>query len=147
MENTEITVKISDYEKVVRKFAELLTAENEALRNFDIEVVGSLYDAKSKTVAAYRSMVAYFIKNQSELESLDASARAELRMISTELEDLLKENEILLKTRMETSQNVMNTIINIAKVTNNSNATSYGSQGRYSPLDNNKNAIAVNRTL
>lgn len=147
MENTEITIKISDYEKVVRKFAELLTAENEALRNFDIEAVGSLFDAKSKTVSAYRSMVAYFIKNQSELESLEASARAELREISTELEQLLKENEILLKTRMETSQNVMNTIVNIAKVTNNSNATSYGAQGRYSPLDNNKNAIAVNRTL
>ena len=41
----------------------------------------------------------------------------------------------------------MNTIINIAKVTNNRNATSYGAQGRYSPLDNSKNALAINRTL
>lgn len=44
-------------------------------------------------------------------------------------------------------QNVMDTIVNIAKVSNNINATSYGAQGRYSPLDNSKNALAVNRTL
>ena len=41
----------------------------------------------------------------------------------------------------------MDTIVNIAKVSNNINATSYGAQGRYSPLDNSNSALAVNRTL
>ena len=81
------------------------------------------------------------------MDLLDDEKKKELKSVSQELDALLKENDLLLKTRMETSKNVMNTIINIAKVTNNRNATSYGSQGRYSPLDNNKNALAVNRTL
>ena len=73
--------------------------------------------------------------------------RQEMKEISTRLDELIKTNEQLLKTRMETSKNVMDTIVNIAKVSNNINATSYGAQGRYSPLDNSKNALAVNRTL
>ena len=78
---------------------------------------------------------------------MSAEERASLKTEAASLDDLLKENDQLLKTRMETSQTVMNSIINIAKAANNANATSYGSQGKYSPLDNSKNAIAINRTL
>ena len=92
-------------------------------------------------------MSAFFIKNQKYLAEIDAELRDELKEASLELDTLLKENELLLKAKMETSKKVMDTIINIAKVTNNRNATSYGAHGNYSPLDNNKNALAINRTL
>ena len=92
-------------------------------------------------------MSAYFIKNHEALEQLPKADKKDLREASLRLDELIRENELLLKTRMEASRNVMNTIINIAKVTNNRNATSYGAQGRYSPLDNSKNALAINRTL
>ncbi len=143
----EINNKIADLQEVISGFATLLKAENEALRKFDAEAVGAMYEQKAKTVAAYRSMSAFFIKNQDCLSKADAELKAELKEASQELDALLKENELLLKTRMETSKNVMDTIINIAKVTNNRNATSYGAHGTYSPLDNNKNALAINRTL
>lgn len=143
----EINNKIADLQDIIFGFATLLKAENEALRKFDTETVGALYEQKSKTVAAYRSMSAFFIKNQDCLLKADAELKASLKEASKELDALLKENELLLKTRMETSKNVMDTIINIAKVTNNRNATSYGAHGTYSPLDNNKNALAINRTL
>ncbi len=139
--------KVNDFKEVVRGFSEILAAENKALQEYDTDAVSQLYEKKSKIIAAYRSMVAYFIKHQEELSTLEEAERIELKSISVNLDNLIKENEQLLKTHMETSQNVMNTIINIAKMTNNSNATSYGAQGRYSPLDNNKNALAINRTL
>lgn len=150
MENTtiqELETKVSDYQEVLRTFGELLEQENAALEMFNVEEVSQLYERKAKMVAAYRTMTAYFIKNQEGLAALDVAKRQELRNKAEKLDNLIKKNEVLLKTRMETSQNVMDTIINIAKMTNNSNATSYGAQGRYSPLDNNKNALAVNRTL
>ena len=143
----EINNKVEDLLDVIDGFADLLKTENEALRKFDVEAVGSMYEQKAKIVSAYRSMSAFFIKNQNYLSNADTELKQDLKDASQELDSLLKENELLLKTRMETSKNVMDTIINIAKVTNNRNATSYGAHGTYSPLDNNKNALAINRTL
>ena len=143
----EINNKVEDLLAVIDGFADLLKTENEALRKFDVEAVGSMYEQKAKIVSAYRSMSAFFIKNQNYLSNADTELKQDLKDASQELDSLLKENELLLKTRMETSKNVMDTIINIAKVTNNRNATSYGAHGTYSPLDNNKNALAINRTL
>lgn len=143
----EINDKVADLQDVILGFADLLRKENEALRKFDVEAVSNLYEQKSKTVSAYRSMSAFFIKNQKYLAEIDTELKDSLKEASLELDALLKENELLLKAKMETSKKVMDTIINIAKVTNNRNATSYGAHGNYSPLDNNKNALAINRTL
>ena len=143
----EINDKVADLQDVILGFADLLRKENEALRKFDVEAVSNLYEQKSKTVSAYRSMSAFFIKNQKYLTEIDTELKDSLKEASLELDALLKENELLLKAKMETSKKVMDTIINIAKVTNNRNATSYGAHGNYSPLDNNKNALAINRTL
>lgn len=149
MENLEqeIYAKISDFKEIVGSFSVLLIEENEALNKFDIDAVSKLYERKVRAVEAYRGLVAYFIKNQEALVTVKDEEKQTIKDISVKLEQLLHDNDLLLKTRMETSQNVMNTIVNIAKMTNNANATSYGAQGRYSPLDNNKNALAVNRTL
>lgn len=143
----EILKKIADYKDIIVGFSELLKTENQALSDYNMDLIGKLYEKKSQTVIVYRSMVAFFIKNREELSALTAEERADLREKSQTLDSLLRENDQLLKTRMETSQTVMDSIVNIAKVTNNANATSYGSEGRYTPLDNSHNAMAVNRTL
>lgn len=153
MENLEqikpedIRQKIADYRNIINVFSELLQNENQALKDYDIDKIGKLFDKKAHVVGVYRALVAFFIKNKETLNILAPEERASLKTEAAALDDLLKENDQLLKTRMETSQTVMNSIINIAKATNNANATSYGSQGKYSPLDNSKNAIAINRTL
>lgn len=153
MENQEILStddirqKIADYRNVIHVFSELLQSENQALKAYDTDTIGKLFDKKAQIVGAYRTLVAFFIKNKETLNILSVEERASLKTEAASLDDLLKENDQLLKTRMETSQTVMNSIINIAKAANNANATSYGSQGKYSPLDNSKNAIAINRTL
>ena len=143
----EVNNKISNLLDIIDEFIDIADAENEALRTYNVETVASLYEKKSKIVATYRSMSAFFIKNQQCLAEANAELKQDLKEASKELDEVLRENELLLKTRMETGKNVMNTIINIAKVTNNRNATSYGARGTYSPLDNNKNALAINRTL
>lgn len=143
----DIRQKIADYRNVISVFSDLLQNENQALRAFDTNTIGSLFDKKAHIVSVYRTLVAFFIKNKDALDVLSQEERASLKSEAASLDALLKENDQLLKTRMETSQTVMNSIINIAKAANNANATSYGSQGTYSPLDNSKNAIAINRTL
>ena len=150
MENQEQNIfasKVNDFKAIVGSFATLLQAENEALEKFDLNKVGELYEQKTKTVTAYRNMVAYFIKNQESLKQLPETERSNLREISQNLDALIRKNDMLLKTKMQTNKMVMDSIINIAKVTNNANSTSYGAQGKYSPLDNNSNALTVNRTL
>ena len=150
MENQEQNIfasKVNDFKAIVGSFATLLQAENEALEKFDLNKVGELYEQKTKTVTAYRNMVAYFIKNQESLKQLPESERDNLRDISQNLDALIRKNDMLLKTKMQTNKVVMDSIINIAKVANNANSTSYGAQGKYSPLDNNSNALTVNRTL
>lgn len=150
MENQEqniLAAKVSDFKEIVSSFSQLLQAENEALEKFDLAKVSELYERKSKTVTAYRNMVAYFIKNQESLKALPEEDINNLRDISQQLDELIRKNDILLKTKMQTNKMVMDSIVNIAKITNNANSTSYGSQGKYSPLDNNSNALTVNRTL
>ena len=139
--------KLETLKEVIASFSELLTKENEALEKFDVDMVHALFEQKSKIVASYRSLTAYFIKHQEELSLLDEEEKNNLKEASVVLNDLIQRNEMLLKTRMEASKTVMDTIINIAKTSNNVNATSYGAQGRYTPLDNSKNALALNRTL
>ncbi len=153
MENSElfnpqdIRQKIADYRNIINVFSELLQTENKALKAYDTDMVGKLFDKKAHIVSVYRTLVAFFIKNKDTLNVLTPEERASLKSEAASLDGLLKENDQLLKTSMETSQTVMNSIINIAKAANNANATSYGYQGKYSPLDNSKNAIAINRTL
>lgn len=143
----DIRQKIADYRNVISVFSELLQTENQALQNFDMEKVKGLFEKKAQTISVYRTLVAFFIKNKEMLSTLTIEERAELKHEASNLDALIKENDKLLKTRMETSQTVMNSIINFAKAANQANATSYGSHGNYSPMDNRKNAIALNRTL
>ena len=147
MQITEILAKIDIMKQVVIGFIDVVLKENAALKINDVKTVKSLYEQKIKTIAAYRSMSAYFIKNSELVSSFEHQTKNELKDLSKELDKHLKANELLLKTRMEAGKKVMDSFINIAKVANNSFATSYGSQGRYTPLDNNHNALAFNRTL
>lgn len=143
----EIINKICMMKQIVAGFADVISKENEALNTGNFQMVKALYEQKIKTVAAYRSMSAFFIKNREAVAAVDAPEKDELKELSVHLDKALKQNELLLKTRMEAGKKVMDTIINIAKTTNKSNATSYGAQGMYTPLDNNRNALAFNRTL
>lgn len=147
LQTNEIIEKIEIMKQIVIGFTNVLGQENEALKNNDVKMVKALYEQKLKTVAAYRSMSGFFIKNREAIAALENPLKEELKKLSAELDVSLKTNELLLKTSMEAGKKVMDTFINIAKVTNNSNATSYGAQGNYTPLDNNRNALAFNRTL
>lgn len=143
----ENMTKIEELKQIAAGFVEFLQQENAALRAFDTTAVSAGYEQKVRLVSAYRSISAYFIKNHQLLENLDNESKQALRELSVSLDAMLRENELLLKTRMEASKTVMDTIINVAKMNNNRNATSYGAHGMYSPQDNNKNALAINRTL
>ncbi len=143
----EIQNKINDYQDIINGFISLLEEENQALRAYNIEAVGQLYERKSKTVGAYRSIVAFFIKHQDYLSSITDEHRAQLKELSLKLDALMKENDTLLKSKMETSQSIMESIVRLAKITNKNNSTSYGAGGSYSKVDNTQSSIAVNRTL
>ena len=143
----EILDKIEMMKQIVYGFTEVLKKENEALKTGDDQTVKVLYEQKINTVAAYRSLTAFFIKNHQQIKDFNGPDKDELKNLSVDLDKVLKTNEILLKARMEAGKKVMDTFINIAKAKNNSYATSYGAKGNYSPLDNNRNALAFNRTL
>ena len=147
VQTKEILDKLEMMKQIVIGFTTLIDKENEALRAGDIKGVKALYEQKIKSVAAYRSMSAFFIKNKAAVSAFEGPDKDELKELSKNLDKSLKQNELLLKTRMEAEQKVMDTFNHIAKVTNNSNATSYGAHGTYTPLDNNRNALAFNRTL
>ena len=146
-QSNEILAKIDIMKQIVTGFIDVISKENSALKINDVKTVKALYEQKLKTIAAYRSMSAFFIKNSEMISSFEDPTKEELKELSKELDNCLKVNELLLKTRMEAGKKVMDSFINIAKVANNSFATSYGAQGRYTPLDNNHNALAFNRTL
>lgn len=143
----EISQKVKDYNEIIVNFSEVLRQENKALQDFDTAAVSALFDQKSKLSLAYRSMVAFFIKHQEELKAISAEDRELLKQNSLELETLFKENDLLLKTRMEASKMVVGAIVDAAKMAVESQATSYGAQGTYAPLNSRNSMMAVNTTL
>ncbi|MBQ8465186.1 MAG: hypothetical protein IJ545_04170 [Alphaproteobacteria bacterium] len=146
--NTEdLMQKINDYNDIIVNFSEVLKQENQALKEFDVAKVSSLFEQKSKLSLAYRSMVAFFIKHQEELKGLNEITRELLKKNSLELEKLFKENDLLLKTRMEASRTVVGAIVDATKMAVEAQATSYGARGTYAPIGSRNSAMAVNRTL
>jgi len=150
MDNTAdigLEQKISDYNEVIISFADVLRQENLALQAFDVAAVSNLYEQKSKLSLAYRSMVSFFIKHQEELKNISEEDKSTLRKNSLELEQLFKENDLLLKTRMEASKSVVGAIVDATKMAAESQATSYGAQGTYARLNNQNSAMAINSTF
>lgn len=111
----EIKAKAADYLDIVRSFSELLREENDALEKFETDKVAALYEQKVKLVTAYRSFVAFFIKNQEGLKLLDQEDKLTLREEALKLDELQHENSKLLQTRMKVSQTIMDSIVNLAK--------------------------------
>lgn len=145
--SADVNSRVMDYQEIITSFADLLEKENQALRDYNLDEVSQLLEQKNKIVAAYRSMVAYFIKNQDDLNLADLELKKQLKEKSLRLDEQMKENEMLLKTKMQTSKTVMDSIVRMAKVTSTASSTAYGSQGKYAPVDNTQNALALNRTL
>ncbi len=143
----EMKKKIDDYVDVITQFMALIQQENEALRAYNVIKVSDLYPQKAKIVAAYRNMVAFFIKNQHILHSMPEEEQENLKKISTGLDSLLQENNVLLKTRMETSESVIGSIVNAAKASTKTNATSYGAHGQFARVDNHHSSMAINSTF
>ena len=143
----EVAVKFNNYREIVAGFADLLSVENQALRDYDVEKVGQLHEQKVKIVSAYRSIVGFFIKNQNLLQEISEEERLQLKELSQRLNDLMKENETLLKTKMQTNQAVMDSFVKIARVSTAASSTSYSAGGKYSPVDSTQSALTVNRTL
>ncbi len=144
---SDINEKIEEYRSIITHFTALLEEENEALRKYDMEKVSTLLDKKVQIVSSYRTMAGYFIKNQEILKAATETSKQEIKDISIKLDTLMKENERLLKTKMETSRTVMDSIVRMAKKVSSTSSTSYGSGGTYTPVDNMQNAFAINRTL
>ncbi|MFV0626935.1 MAG: hypothetical protein ACK5N8_06280 [Alphaproteobacteria bacterium] len=142
----EINV-IENYKKVVLSLSEILEEENQFLAEYKMKEAKALLNAKEEAVGSYRSLVAYFIKNPHELEKMDSKERAKVKEMSFKLDHLLHENDLIIKTRMETSKSVMDSIVNLIKISNVSNSTSYGSHGTMAPLEKGQNSISVNQTL
>ena len=150
MENTEITDlarKIEDYNEVIVSFADVLRRENIALQAFDVDAVSALFEQKSRLSLAYRAMVSFFIKHQEELKTVATEAKERLKKNSIELEKLFRDNDLLLKTRMEASRTVVGAIVDATKMAVEAQATSYGAQGTYARLSSRNSAMAINRTL
>lgn len=143
----EFEQKLVDFKEIVLGLKNILKLENDALEAFKLNDASALYEAKSKAVNVYRDFVAFFIKNNELLQAIKAEDKETLKILIVELNEFLAQNEILLKTRIETSKNVMDSIINIAKNNNKSNSTSYGKMGNYSQRERMYNAIAINQTL
>ena len=139
--------KINDYIDILSQFMSLITQENDALKAYDVIKVSDLYPQKAKIVGAYRNMVAFFIKNQHILQAMPQSEKDNLKKISSDLEALLQENNLLLKTRMETSESVIGSIVNAAKACTKKNATSYGAHGQFARVDNHHSSMAINSTF
>ena len=143
----ELVQKINDYNEIIVSFANVLRQENIALQAFDVTAVSDLYEQKSKLSLAYRSMVSFFIKHQEELKGISEEDKNILKKNSLELEKLFKENDLLLKTRMEASKTVVGAIVDATKMAVEAQATSYGAQGTYARLSNQNSAMAINGTF
>ena len=90
LQTQEILDKIEMMKQIVIGFTDVISKENDALKVGDDQTVKVLYEQKLKTVAAYRSLTAFFIKNRAQIAEFVGEAKDELKELSINLDKVLK---------------------------------------------------------
>lgn len=139
--------KIQEYIEVVTTLSEILAEENKLLSALKFDDSAALLERKTKAINIYKASVSYMIENAEMVNSLGKDDREYIKEISVTLNDLIKENDLILRTKMEVSKSVMDAIVGMLKKSNISNSTSYGAMGTLNPLEKSRNAITINQTL
>lgn len=139
--------KIQEYIEIVTTLSEILDEENTLLSQLQFDQTSSLLERKAKAINIYKTSVSYMMDNTHIVESLSKPDKEYIKEISKNLDDLIKNNDLILRTKMEVSKSVMDSIIGMLKKSTISNSTSYGSMGTLNPLEKSKNAITLNQTL
>lgn len=142
--------RISDLIAISQRLADLLTAENRALRNGRMEEVRAMVDQKDDLSRAYESRIAGLAEHAdgAVMTEVEPALRAQLRTLGEQVQELSQDNAQLLRIAMEVNRRVLNEVATAVKASQVSAGTYSRSGGLKAPRRATANVpISLDKSL
>jgi flagellar biosynthesis/type III secretory pathway chaperone len=123
-----ITKQINDLIDITSRLADLLTRENDALRNHNTHEASTLLNEKNSLSEIYEDHVKAVMTYSEKMKDVDPSLRERLSTIGAKAKKLIEENAILLRAAIVANQRVMDLVADALSKTRK-NITTYSADG------------------
>lgn len=132
---------------IVRELTALIEQENAALESNHLDEVQATLSLKQSLTRGYLELAIALRKNPTHLEDVPEDVRNDLRATAHRLDELMKRNSILLKSRMEAANRVMGAIVDAVKEAQSRGAATYtdGATMSGDVSEHRRLAVAVNK--
>ena len=146
----ESTHRIEDILVITDRLIEILSKENETLRQQEFSKIRELLEEKATISRVYETKVLTLEENPDLLEKLNTSVKEQLMRQGREVKRLTDENGHLLTNAIEANRQVVNLIADAVRETSKKTDT-YGSSGSNVPrgprAEANSIALSLDQTL
>ncbi|GEO81786.1 hypothetical protein ROR02_19170 [Pararhodospirillum oryzae] len=141
--------KVETLLSAITQLVEILTAENDALRRYDVEAVKALTPRKIKSTRFYQEQMVGVHGNPRMLLDLSEEHRAVLREAGATLDALAQENGRRLKANIEAGKRLMKGVVEAVREQERERATRYAPDGTMDgePMDAQRKSVTYNKTL
>ncbi|MEX2451610.1 MAG: hypothetical protein WD407_12200 [Rhodospirillales bacterium] len=124
----DITKQINDLIDITSRLADLLTRENDALRNHNTHEASALLNEKNSLSEIYEDHVKAVMTYSGKMKDVDPSLRERLSTIGAKAKKLVEENAILLRAAIVANKRVMDLVAEALSKTRK-NITTYSADG------------------
>ena len=137
-----------DITAIIRQLTEVITKENTLLRRRKFTEIKPLAEAKEKLAHLYQERLIRFHRNPDLIRQMDPARRAAMEAMAKRLDDVTKENDLLLRANMEAVNRMLQTVVTAVKLHKNSKAAAYQDTGNLAISGNKREmAVSVNQTM
>ena len=123
--------QIDDLISITKRLTEVLTKENQILRDHEHGKISELIEEKSVIGRIYETKYKALEKETDQLNKLDKDQKIKLHKMSKDVTQLVEENGMLLNIAIQANQNVVNLVAKAVREASVKTET-YGSSGNNS---------------
>ncbi len=138
--------RVNDLIFICERMIEILTKENDALRNNDGNQVKDRVEEKTQLSLFYERHMKTLQRNPDQLKEVDKDTLTTLRELGEEMNELLDENGRLLKVAMESNRRFMKRVAEAAQVHSPHSGT-YANNGHAGPQGSQAAPVSLNQEL
>lgn len=143
MKNLE---RVNDLIFICERMIEILSLENEALRNNESSKIKERIDEKTQLSLFYERHMKSIQRNPNAMADIDEDTIKNLRELGEEMNLLLDENGRLLKIAMDTNRRFMKRVADAARAQTPHSGT-YAQNGQTGPSQSQTASVSFNQEL
>lgn len=138
--------RVNDLIFICERMIEILTIENDALKNHKSGIIQERLDEKTKLSLFYERHMKAIQRSEDAFKDVEPDILETLRELGQEMNELLDENGRLLEIAMDSNKRVIQAIATAAK-DNTPHGGVYSNKAQIGPKAEESLAVAINQEL